>query len=146
MGVLVRCYFSEESSVACFWNDRFTRVLCREINGLCLCIKMGTVQSSESCVDASQAAADTSAHSSPAHGYLPRSDVLCLPRSQLSFCSDCSEYLSQSVWCPLLHCLLFLVQRIVCQNTRILLCAFFCTRFFPLVCHVIKTWSALYST
>ena len=47
--------------------------VCREINGLCLCIKMGNIQSSESCTDATQGTAAYT--SSPAHGYLHRSNT-----------------------------------------------------------------------
>lgn len=56
-------------------------ILTGEINGLCLCIKMGNTQTSESAGDVAQAAVTSSSHSSPALGYLHRSEMSSGSRS-----------------------------------------------------------------
>ena len=78
-------------------------VVYREINGLCLCIKMGSIQTGESCTDVthSSTAGFSSAHSSPAHGYLHRY-VNRVPTSSSTHSSPAHGYLHRYVnqdWC-----------------------------------------------
>ena len=70
----------------------------REINGLCLCIKMGSIQTGEACTDVahSSTAGFSSAHSSPAHGYLHRY-VNRVPTSSSTHSSPAHSYLHRYV-------------------------------------------------